>query len=292
MEEYYAELKTKHSLKKSLPLNPNHHSETLFSTRTDIPIAAVKQNYETMKSILPADTIFLTDLTDTVSLTDWYFQKTRHKGLNQDKSLLLEQLEIFLVDPLSSLMHGFQQNLMSIELGFDKQHVNDQNQITQFIQTVDSQFHFVMIEEQIDEVLVHLHHLLCWPLDDLIIFRHRLRLSRSPHQISKELTEKIRSHHNVDELLYKHFNEKLTREIEKFGKRKMSQEINLMKQDIKSMYDKCITKLSQSKSYRLSDIVAHDYYTLRSKFEYHLTRQCYELIRWEVQLKMVSRELL
>lgn len=297
MEEYYAELKKEFSLKIPLPLNPNHHSENLFSTRTSIPIVAAKQNYETMKSILPSDTIFLTDLTDTVSSTEFYFKRYSYGKSDQNASSSIELLEKFFLhdseDPTNSNQKSsfkFRQNPISARLGFDEQHLSDSNSITKFTETIDSRFDLAMIEDRMDEFLVHLYHLLCWPLDDLIIFRHTLRNNHFSHKLPAKLADKIRSYNKVDELLYKHFNEKLTRRTKKFGKSKMTEGMSLLKKTIKSMYDKCLAKLSGYKNFNLSDILQNDYYTILSKFEYNLDRKCYELIRWESYIIMMPPE--
>lgn len=161
MEEYYAEIKNNYSSKKILPLNPNHYSDTLFSTRTLIPFSAAKQNHDRMKSILPSNTIFITDLTDSVSYIESKFKQYSHSDVNETASLSIEDVEKF--------------------------------------------FHIISSQSNPSN-------------KQLYQFRHSLRKSHLQQNFSTELTEKIHAYNNVDELLYNHFNDKLTRHTGRFGK--------------------------------------------------------------------------
>ncbi len=157
--------------------------------------------------------------------------------------------------------------------------------IGKFIGIMESHFDLVMIAEHMEESLVHLQHLLCWTLDDIVIFQHNVRSIRSFGDLSIILKEKIRSFNNVDEILYKYFNDKLTHRTEAFGKVEMEKQIMSLQHAIKSMYDQCVKKLIPTEDLKPSKFTWHRYQHLTFKQNNNIDKRCHHLITSELMRK-------
>lgn len=218
------------------------------SIRNDTFAPRLKYNYEKIKSIMPDDTVLVTILTDSMVLTESrvasYFPK------KDDYEKFASRLEKIFSAPVAApeyhaslqrgIYDGLGPNQISYRLGLDAQHFNNIDMITNFINTIDSQFHLVMLTDRMDESLIHLQHLLCWTSDDMLLFQHNLRNKTSENSMSIELKEKIRSFNKADELLYKHFDAKLTSKTEALGKKEIEKQIISLQDARKLMQDKCI----------------------------------------------------
>lgn len=66
-------------------------------------------------------------------------------------------------------------NQMSFDLGLEPAHFDNASAVRRFVERLDSTFDLVMVAERINESLVLLRHLLCWDVDDVVVFRHNAR---------------------------------------------------------------------------------------------------------------------
>ncbi|XP_075730469.1 galactose-3-O-sulfotransferase 3-like [Rhipicephalus microplus] len=84
----------------------------------------------------------------------------------------------------NSRLHGsLGFNQMAFDLGVDGDDMADRGsveEISRFVESVDRTFHLVMIAERFTESLVLLRDLLGWQLDDVVTFKHNMRLKRYP----------------------------------------------------------------------------------------------------------------
>ena len=267
-------------------LKPVHHSQSLSSVRNYVPQNFAKHNYQNMKSIMPFDTIFVTNLRDPVSLAA-FGRSYNNPQVLRPETLVAHAESAFVFSrnrPGNNtalnrrIYQRFGPNQMSFDLGLDVQRSYNLEEIQKFIQTIDSQFHLIMLDDRKEESLVHLQHLLCWTSDDMSVFRQNFRSILSPQNVSIDLQQTIRSINNVDELLYKHFSDKLTRQTEVFGKAKMDEQIASLQQDIKLRYDQCVKKLGDGQTFNSSNLTLDDYRYLRQKINTSEDRKCHELI--------------
>jgi len=227
------------------------HNKTLISIQNNIFAHHARYNYEEMKSIMPVDTIFVTILRDPVFVFESLVSFYNIQEIYHEKSTIQFLETFFSTSSNNSLYHTafnkritgrYGRNQLSFDLGLDVEHFDNLEIIRKFINIIDSQFHLIMIADRIEESLIHLRHLLCWTLDDVIVFRHNARKLNASHSLSIELQQKIRFFNNADELLYKFFDNKLTRQTEAFGKTEMENQIISLQNATKLMYDKCVEK--------------------------------------------------
>ncbi|KAH7965398.1 hypothetical protein HPB49_007366 [Dermacentor silvarum] len=66
-------------------------------------------------------------------------------------------------------------NQMSFDLGLEPAQFANASAVRRFIERLDATFDLVMVAERINESLVLLRDLLCWDLDDVVVFRHNAR---------------------------------------------------------------------------------------------------------------------
>jgi len=259
------------------------HDKSLLSIQNDNPTHGARYNHEKMESIMPADTIFVTILRDPVFSIEYFFSFYNLKQAHHEESAI-HFLEDFFSTSLNKSRHPdllnrrrfgrFERNKMSVGLGLDAKHFDNLEMITKFINTIDSQFHLVMIIDRLEESLIHLQNLLCWTLDDMIVFRHKIQNAHVLHNVSIDLKQKIRSFNNADELLYKHFDAKLNRQTEAFGKTEMEKQIISLQHATNLMYDKCVEKEVPMENIELLKRDGPNYQVPRFKLKRRADKTC------------------
>ncbi len=278
---------------------PVQDPKALSSNRNNIFANHARYNYEEMKFIMPVDTIFVTILREPVSLIESLFSYCNLKkdyGINSTVEFLDK---LFSTSPnmsfnLSSYHTRFKgrvgTNQMSFDLGLDVKDFDNLDMIKSFIKTIDSQFHLVMILDRIEESLILLQHLLCWTLDDVIVFRHNVRNMDFSHNLSIALKEKIRFANKADELLYKYFSDKLTLQIEAFGKTEMQKQIICLRHETKLMYDKCVEKEVPMKDLESSKNFWYNEFVSGFKLKENAEKKCHDLTTSEVRYTALLRK--
>ncbi|UJR10919.1 hypothetical protein I4U23_015105 [Adineta vaga] len=226
----------------------SQYNQSTLTSQNNIFTHHARFNYQEMKSIMPINTIFVTILRDPVSLIESLFSYYNLKFLFHENSSIHFLETFFSISPNISAYHAlstrrhlakFGRNQMSFDLGFNVEHFDNLEIVHEFIRSIESQFHLVMIADRMDESLIHLRHLLCWPIKDIIVFRHNARSSNGVQNLKKSLKQRIRLFNVADELLYKHFSDKLTRLTTKFGHERMQKEIDTLKSLRMKMFNQC-----------------------------------------------------
>ncbi|XP_037509398.1 galactose-3-O-sulfotransferase 3-like [Rhipicephalus sanguineus] len=134
------------------------------------------------RALLKSDPVFVTIVREPAalfeSLYSYYDLENRLKVSLEDlrnateNSSLAQQLRLILPGPKRT-QHGL--NQMSYGLGFDLEQAHNESAVRDFIARLDAVFDLVMVAERMNESLVLLRHLLCWELDDVIVFKLNAR---------------------------------------------------------------------------------------------------------------------
>ncbi|KAL1417505.1 hypothetical protein MTO96_000602 [Rhipicephalus appendiculatus] len=154
------------------------------------------------------------------------------------------------------LEHGL--NQMSYDLGFDLEQAQNESVVRDFIEWVDAVFDLVMVAERMNESLVLLRHLLCWELDDVVVFKLNARQEAFRRSPSAELAADLRALNAVDTLLYEHFARRFEQRVEAFGRQRMQEELDLLEQRTSFWYQQCVeeeTRADKKDKYVYSDLV-------------------------------------
>ena len=104
---------------------------------------------------------------------------------------------------------------------------------------IDGQFHLVLVAERMEESLVLLRHLLCWPTSYMVTMR--LNTLMAPPQLPADSAARRRLEQwlSGDRLLYRHFSQQLERRVQQFGERRMQQEVAALRRETRRVVDEC-----------------------------------------------------
>lgn len=132
-------------------------------------------------------------------------------------------------------------NQMAFDLGFNQRFFDTPRIISNFIDAIDSMFHLVLITERFEESLILLKHLLCWSDNDIITFQHNMRAEEfSKNFISSKSKKIIKKLNLADQMIYDHFYSKFDKIVNSFGKERMRQEVNQLKNLTEKLYQECV----------------------------------------------------
>ncbi|GFS00236.1 galactose-3-O-sulfotransferase 3 [Elysia marginata] len=119
-------------------------------------------------------------------------------------------------DPSDNKLMSFVNNRMSLDLGFNAQHLDeskkDKKIIRQFVKHVEEEFDLVLISDYFDESMILFRRYLRWPMKDLIHLKvntAQKHPSSSPFslvpQMTPEIADAFRAWNRVDYGLYEYF---------------------------------------------------------------------------------------
>ncbi|XP_077163926.1 galactosylceramide sulfotransferase isoform X2 [Paroedura picta] len=219
----------------------DYHPGTCFN----IICNHMRFQYEELRKLLPADTIFVTVLRDPAYLFEssfHYFGRIipfTWKLSGEDK------LAEFLRDPKHYYdPNGFNahylQNLLFFDLGYDNNMHPDNPLVDQYIRETDQRFHLVMLMEYFDESLVLLKDLLCWELEDMVYFKLNARKDSTISKLTDELYQKATAWNLIDAKLYQYFNATFWRKVEAYGRERMARDVAKLHEENERMKSICI----------------------------------------------------
>ncbi|KAI1307275.1 Galactosylceramide sulfotransferase [Halotydeus destructor] len=136
----------------------------------------------------------------------------------------------------------FGRNQMIFDLGFSSYHFDQGDIVSDFIKYIDSIFNLVMITERMDESLILLKELMCWSLEDVVVFKHNPRSQefKMSSPISEDSMNQIKRINAADVQLYRYFYDKFEKRVEDFGRDRMKEQVNQLRNMTDSFYRKCV----------------------------------------------------
>nr|XP_037272981.1 galactosylceramide sulfotransferase-like [Rhipicephalus microplus] len=243
---------TSHMMGYPQPFSPREHmlNYSQCGLRPNLMALHMRFNETGVKEVMPADTVYVTILrrpTDAFASLFYYFEL--HNVYDANLTAFLKQ-PFFVQTVRNSRLHGsLGFNQMAFDLGVDGDDMADRGsveEISRFVESVDRTFHLVMIAERFTESLVLLRDLLGWQLDDVVTFKHNMRLKRYPRP-DEEAVSILEKANRVDEALYRHFAAKLDRKVEEFGRSRMEAEAAALESRTAFWYRRCVDSIRVSK---------------------------------------------
>lgn len=211
-------------------------------------------DYQEIKAVMPQNTPFVTILRDPVYLFESLYV---YCGLDQNGM----DLQTFATNAAATLTadrfpghyipfdfnRRFQDgkigtNQMCFDLGLEVKYFNNETLVKQFIAYIDSIFSLVMITERMDESLILMKDLLCWSIDDVIVFKHNSRQEAFRIPLATSDQQNLRLVNHADHLLYKYFSKKFDDKVKEFGVERMQKEVRLLRKKTHELYTKCVEK--------------------------------------------------
>ncbi|XP_077496229.1 galactose-3-O-sulfotransferase 3-like [Amblyomma americanum] len=216
--------------------------------RPNLMALHMRYNQTGIMEVMPSDAVYVTIMrrpTELFSSLFYYFNM--NELYDADMSAFLRQ-PFFIQTIRNFRLHasmGF--NQMTFDLGADGdemlrgggEKLDPRSAVSRFVESVDRGFHLVMIAERFTESLVLLRQLLCWDLDDVVVFKHNVRARHYPPP-APDVARILEEANGVDEALYSHFAAKLDRAVEAFGRGRMEAEVAALESRTAFWYRRCV----------------------------------------------------
>lgn len=201
------------------------------------------------RALLKPDVVFVTIVREPASLFESLFS---YGDLKEHINVSLEELQratenASFVKQMRAILPGPNRkrlglNQMSFDLGFNLELSHNESAVRGFIERMDAVFDLVMVAERMNESLVLLRHLLCWEMDDVVVFKHNRRKGDFRHSLTKQLVAELRALNSVDTLLYTYFTQRFEQRVEAFGRERMQREVQLLEQRTSILYQQCVAE--------------------------------------------------
>ncbi|XP_064485208.1 galactosylceramide sulfotransferase-like [Ornithodoros turicata] len=195
-------------------------------------------NKTAIAEVMPKDTVYVTILRRPEDMFDslyHYYAMSSMLGKSLAK-FVEDETSIRYMANRKGKKFGF--NQMCFDLGADRQNVT--NTTGEFIDFLEHTFNLIMIAERLDESLVLLKDLLCWTVEDVVVFKLNARQSKYKETISSKAKEKLRECNSADASIYDHFLQVLDRKVATFGTERMAQEVDQLRRLRESYSNRCI----------------------------------------------------
>ncbi|CAL1270012.1 unnamed protein product [Larinioides sclopetarius] len=155
-------------------------------------------------------------------------------------------------------------NQMLFDLGMDDKAFGNNSAVMDYVRFLDSVFDLVMVRERMDESLVLLKELLCWDVDDVIVFHLNARNERFKRKLSSDLYTRLVKFNSADMILYKYFKNRLTERINDFGPERMVEAVEELRNRTRMWYNLCV----QKQEFQSKVINARRYFTNKMVMAY------------------------
>lgn len=200
-------------------------------------------HYENTVNLMPNDTVYVTILREPVDLFESMYS---YYGLFSFYKLPLERLGLSRARSPPLLrrrsLNKFGINQMLFDLGFDPLNFDNETAVNKYVNRLDKIFSLVMIADRMDESLILLKDLMCWQLSDMVVFKLNARNSRFKTKLSASARSRLKTLNSADALLYRHFLDKLDKQIEAFGRDRMAEELSELQKETDFWYHQCVKK--------------------------------------------------
>ena len=203
-----------------------------------------------VREIMPPNTIYISILRDPVKVFEsafTYFKLNMRMNMNNDR----DAMKVFMSNPrkyydeFANKIHA--KNGMLFDFGVPQTEYDNPSFITRAISMIDDQFDLVLIAEYFEESLIIMKDLLCWSIQDVVVFNQNSRNADSVQNIDRDMQTKIITWNSGDMLLYDHFNRSLWKKIEKYGEKRMKQDKLLLQKKTKKLFDLCVASDTASR---------------------------------------------
>ncbi|XP_066932720.1 galactose-3-O-sulfotransferase 2-like [Clytia hemisphaerica] len=172
-------------------------------------------------------------------------------------------------------------NPLFYDLGLDYGDFNNETIVNNAINTLSHDFDLVLLTEHFDESLTLLRRRLCWQIDDVVYFKlnERLNKNRPSKPMLNETIMKIEKWNNADMALYRYFERKFWREVDKEGP-DFYDDVSKLKARRKYYSDICIEDEAVEEAY--SQVYVKGY-KMRTIIDGDLKFKCELMLRNEIK---------
>ncbi|KAH6921545.1 hypothetical protein HPB50_002184 [Hyalomma asiaticum] len=215
----------------------------------DILAHHTRFNEAEMRAVLGPDVVFVTIVREPAALFESLYSYFNYE---ETFRLKLEQIPDAVRNPSQKrILHSFFPgpgrgwlgfNQMSFDLDFDFTQAENASAVDAFLEHVDAVFDLVMVVERLNESLVLLRDLLCWEMDDVVMFKINARTTLYQRPPSGPLADDLRSLNAVDVKLYDYFTKRFDERVQSFGRQRMQRELQLLQNRTEYWYQECVAR--------------------------------------------------
>ena len=216
----------------ALPLDGNYlGKETLFDSQMlrDTPWANLswhvftlhtRWNYDQVDQLMGSNTRHITVLRDPADLFESLFDYSQLAAFYgvADLAQFISNIETTTPSSSSSKWKADERqgrhigrNQLSWDLGMQPKDFDNATLVWQKVAEMEEHFDLVMITERIDESLVLLQELMCWPMEHLAHLDLNRRKADNTVKLTARQRQVLRSWLRADYIIYDHFRNKLDR---------------------------------------------------------------------------------
>ncbi|XP_064485596.1 galactosylceramide sulfotransferase-like [Ornithodoros turicata] len=163
-----------------------------------------------------------------------YYQLDKHFNATLEKFVVTAVLTEELRHNRYSSVLGF--NQIAFDLGMEN--FDNSAAVDELIRHVNKTFHLVMIAERLEESLILLRNKLCLPFTSILAFRKNALSKRA--QLSNATRWGLKKLNHIDMQLYTFFSDKLDREVNKFGRKRMEKYVGQLQNATRYWYSRCV----------------------------------------------------
>jgi len=133
---------------------------------------------------------------------------------------------------------------MFFDMGFDNTRDDDVDYVTNAIKWLDGIFDLVVVSDHFDESMVLLSDLLCWPIEDFacLTVNARVHDNVTSQADDDRIRDKVRQWNRADAQIFDYFNATLWYKVERFGRERMNQQLQLLSDERDRLSEKCLKK--------------------------------------------------
>jgi len=204
-----------------------------------------------LKSLIP-DAFAVTILRRPNETFESLFSYTRlanklHMNINQFAEALVNDKMAMIKAVEDQGGHSINDQLF--DLGLEKDMMEDEDVMMQWIKKIDQEFDQVLLLEYFEEGLVLMAESLCWPLEHVTFAELNKRNKKFVVQMTETTQNTLDNAMKGDNMLYQYFLNIHRKKVKEYGHERMKREVENLKRKNTEIIEKCVTESKQKKSF-------------------------------------------
>ena len=211
-------------------------------------------NYLEVKRLMGADTTTFSIVRNPVDLFESlyaYMRMSRRFGVSIHRfiELIGQKKHDKITNRRINNIYG--RNQLAWDLGIGPQHFNNDTYINERIAALNQQFHLVLLVERLEESLVLLRHLLCWPVEHVATLVLNKRKTSKTVKLRMWQRLVLKNWLSADHMIYDYFRKLFDSKVRQFNEQHrhlvsnssvtpMDMEVTKLRQAVAQLNNKCV----------------------------------------------------
>ena len=171
-------------------------------------------NYEQVDLLMGPDTKYFTILRDPVDLFESLFAYSQlNRFYRMNLTQLIEAIDRDSFNSTKRLSGYIGRNQLSWDLGIQPEDFDNETAVLAKVAQLEKQFHLVLITEMMDESLILLQDLLCWPVQSITHLSLNQRKQDDTVHLTQHQRDILKNWLKADYIIYDHFRRRLDAQL-------------------------------------------------------------------------------